>query len=135
MIHPQIRNCGTGRKTERDCLPATPDQWCQFYNQVRGSHGYNLTNWRGLRASVLGENSLCLFCKLVCKIAPATVVDHIVDIAERQRGPAIRFGLGGGLPHRASPRHAEERVKLALNRSSAAILLHFIEPRKVASSA
>lgn len=50
------------------------------YDQHRGSareRGYN-TRWEKARKTYLASHPLCVMCKREGRIAPATVVDHII---------------------------------------------------------
>ena len=45
------------------------------------ARGYDW-NWRKIRAAVLAESPLCLFCESTGRVVIATVVDHIKPLAE-----------------------------------------------------
>lgn len=55
------------------------------YDKARGSaakRGYDAA-WRKLRLQFLSVNPLCLFCIEQKRVVQATVVDHIITIADR----------------------------------------------------
>lgn len=58
------------RKSEVDRWRGTPKE-----------RGYDAA-WRKVRASVLAAEPLCRFCDEAGRVTPATVVDHIVPIAD-----------------------------------------------------
>ena len=58
------------RKSEVDRWRGTPKE-----------RGYDAA-WRKVRAAVLAAEPLCRFCDAEGRITPATIVDHIVPIAE-----------------------------------------------------
>lgn len=54
----------------------------QHQRSVDNSEFYNSRTWRGFRAAYLLKNPLCVHCKQEGVLTEATVVDHVVRIAD-----------------------------------------------------
>jgi 5-methylcytosine-specific restriction endonuclease McrA len=67
------RPAGGGTTTERWHSDAAYRERSKFYSSQR---------WQRVRAAVLRGNPLCGWCGLEGRMTPATIVDHIVDLAD-----------------------------------------------------